>query len=75
MNIGNIKKLIRKYSKKNNYKFLKQCLLYLTNYNLIIDPLKSDLGYFEKKPALSLVQEPSLAHISGKLKEVYDYSL
>lgn len=35
MDIESIKKLIRRYSKKNNYKFLKQCMLSMTNYNFI----------------------------------------
>ena len=45
MDIEAIKILIRKYSKKNNYKFLKQIMTSLTNYNISFDPLGSSLDY------------------------------
>jgi len=45
MNIDYIKQLIRKYSKKNNYKFLKQIMISLTNYNINFEPLSSSLKY------------------------------
>jgi hypothetical protein len=45
MDIHSLKQLIRRYSKKNNYKFLKQCMVSITNYNLSYQPLNSSLDY------------------------------
>ena len=49
MDIEAIKVLIRKYSKKNNFKFLKQIMTSLTNYNLGFSPLPSSLDHLDKK--------------------------
>ena len=43
MDIEEMKRLIRRYSKRNNYRFWKQCLVSLTNYNLTYEPLSSSL--------------------------------
>ena len=48
MDIHSIKELIRKYSKKNNYKFLRQIMESLTNYSLNSLPLPSSLNYTSK---------------------------
>lgn len=59
MDIEAIKLLIRKYSKKNNYKFLKQIMVSLTNYSIVHQPLASSLDYLHNKPHLVITQEPS----------------
>lgn len=75
MPIDTLKSLIRKYSKKNNYKFLKQCVINLSNYTLLYDPFKTDLSHFTAKPPINLRQEPTLSFLSDKLRHVYEYSL
>jgi hypothetical protein len=75
MEMDSLKNLIRKYSKKNNYKFLKQCMLNLNNYTLNYEPFKTHLAHFENKSKFILKQEPSYSFLVEKLKHVYDYSL
>lgn len=66
---------MRKYAKKGNYRFLKQCLLSLNNYTLISPPPKSSLPLPETRPSLHLRQEPTFSFLTGKLQQVYNYSL
>lgn len=75
MEIDELKKLIRRYSKRNNYKFLKQCLLSITNYNFNYLHHSSSLDYFEKKVEIKLEQEPSFDLIQDKMKHVHQYFL
>lgn len=56
MEISQIKKLIRKYSRKNNYKFLKNTMINLTNYNLQLEPLATTLDYLHTKPTFKIIQ-------------------
>jgi ribosomal protein L31 len=56
MDIDSIKLLIRKYSKKNNFKFLKQIMASLTNYIILFEPLKSTLDYLVRKPEIVMSQ-------------------
>lgn len=74
MDIESIKTLVRKYSKKNNFKFLRQCMINLTNYNLNFDPLSSSLEYFEKKPTITLTQQPTFDFVQDKILLVYNYA-
>ena len=46
MDIEAIKVLIRRYSKKNNYKFLRQIMSGMTNYLFTFSPVNSSLDYF-----------------------------
>lgn len=75
MDINTVKNLFRRYSRKNNYKFLKQCLLNLTNYNLVLPALPSTLHYLTSKPTFALSQEPPAQFARDKMAHVYNYAL
>ena len=70
MDINSIKELIRKYSKKNNYKFVRQIMESLTNYSLNPEPLPSSLAY---NSSLTLHQEPPFKLVLDKMKHVFEY--
>lgn len=74
MEIEDLKKIIKKYSKKNNYKFIKQCMMNLTNYSFLVNPIDSSLSYLNSKPTITITQEPSYNLISTKLQHVSLYS-
>jgi hypothetical protein len=74
METAQLKALVRKYSRKNSYKFLKHTMISLTNYNLQLPPLPSSLAYLRAKPAFPILQDPPYSFIHLKLAHVHHYA-
>lgn len=70
--IQSVKQLVRRYGKRSNYKFWRQCMVSITNYALTSQPLPSSLS-LQPSPIL-LVQEPPAPLVRSKMLHVHGYA-